>query len=77
MKHRIARWGLLAAAAIALSGVACAQNVPAQFVVSGEATEEDSGFRHHQPGYSTAHCQNLRASGDRPWRRATLCRFPR
>jgi len=29
MKHRIARWGLLAAAAIALSGVACAQNVPA------------------------------------------------
>ena len=37
MNHRIARWGLLAAVAIALSGVACAQNVPAQFVVSGKA----------------------------------------
>jgi len=37
MKHRIARWGLLPAAAIALSGAARAQNVPAQFVVTGKA----------------------------------------
>jgi glc operon protein GlcG len=40
MKHRIARLGLLAAAALALSNVACAQNVPAQFVVSGKAAEK-------------------------------------
>jgi glc operon protein GlcG len=44
MKHRIARWGLLAAAAIALSGVACAQSVPAQFVVSGKAAEKIQDF---------------------------------
>ena len=44
MNHRIARWGLLAAAAIALSGVACAQNVPAQFVVSGKAVEKIQDF---------------------------------
>ena len=44
MNHRIARWGLLAAAAIALSGVACAQNVPAQFVVSGKAAEKIQDF---------------------------------
>ena len=44
MKHRIARLGLLAAAAIALSGVACAQNVPAQFVVSGKAAEKIQDF---------------------------------
>ena len=39
MKHRIARLGLLAAA-IGLGGVAYAQNVPAQFVVSGKAAEK-------------------------------------
>lgn len=44
MKHRIARWGSLAAAAIALSGVACAQSVPAQFVVSGKAAEKIQDF---------------------------------
>jgi hypothetical protein len=44
MNHRIARWGLLAAAAIALSGVASAQNVPAQFVVSGKAAEKIQDF---------------------------------
>jgi len=44
MRHRIARLGLLAAAAIALSGVACAQNVPAQFVVSGKAAEKIQDF---------------------------------
>jgi glc operon protein GlcG len=43
MKHRIVRLGLLAAA-IALSGVACAQNVPAQFVVSGKAAEKIQDF---------------------------------
>ena len=40
MKHRIARLGLLAAAVLALSGVAYAQNLPAQFVVSGKAAEK-------------------------------------
>src|SRR3984893_17460235 len=44
MKHRIARWGLLGAAAVALSGVACAQNVPAQFVVTGKAAEKIQDF---------------------------------
>jgi glc operon protein GlcG len=40
MKRHIARSGLLAAAAIALSGVAGAQNLPTQFVVSGKAAEK-------------------------------------
>jgi glc operon protein GlcG len=39
MKHGVTRLGLLAAA-IGLSGVAYAQNVPAQFIVSGRAAEK-------------------------------------
>jgi hypothetical protein len=44
MKRHIARLGLLAAAAIALSGVASAQNLPTQFVVSGKAAETIQDF---------------------------------
>jgi glc operon protein GlcG len=44
MKHRIVRFGLAAAGALALGGVALAQNVPAQFVVSGKAAEKIQDF---------------------------------
>jgi len=37
-------WGLAAAGAIALGGVALAQNVPEQFVVSGKAAEKIQDF---------------------------------
>jgi glc operon protein GlcG len=43
VKHRIGRLGVLAAS-IALSGVAYAQNVPAQFVVTGKAAEKIQDF---------------------------------
>ena len=46
MKLRIIGWGwgLAAAGAIALGGVALAQNVPEQFVVSGKAAEKIQDF---------------------------------
>ena len=44
MKLRLVGWGFAAAAAIASGGVALAQNVPAQFVVSGKAAEEIQDF---------------------------------
>ncbi|MSO29747.1 MAG: hypothetical protein EXQ48_02230 [Acidobacteria bacterium] len=44
MTHHIARLGLLAAAAMALSGVAAAQNLPTQFVVSGKAAQTIKDF---------------------------------
>jgi glc operon protein GlcG len=44
MSFRISRLELLAAVAIALSGVAHAQNVPAQFVVTGKAAEKIQDF---------------------------------
>jgi uncharacterized protein GlcG (DUF336 family) len=44
MKLRIVRLGWAAAAAIALSGVALAQNVPAQFVVGGKLAEQIQDF---------------------------------
>jgi glc operon protein GlcG len=44
MKLRIVRIGLAAAAAIALGGVALAQNVPEQFVVSGKNAEKIQDF---------------------------------
>ena len=44
MTRHVARLGLLAAAAIALSGVAGAQNLPTQFVVSGKAAEKIVDF---------------------------------
>src|ERR1700691_3263839 len=43
MKHTIVRLALFAAA-IGLSGAAYAQNVPAQFVVSGKAAEKVQDF---------------------------------
>jgi uncharacterized protein GlcG (DUF336 family) len=43
MSTRIAAWGL-AAAAIAFGSVVSAQNVPAQFVVSGKAAEQIQDF---------------------------------
>jgi uncharacterized protein GlcG (DUF336 family) len=44
MKLRIVRLGLVAAAAIALSGMALAQNIPEQFVVSGKNAEKIQDF---------------------------------
>src|SRR5437870_13512441 len=44
MNLRIAGLGLAAAGIIALGGVAFAQNVPAQFVVSGKAAEQIQDF---------------------------------
>ena len=44
MKPRIVGWGLAATGAIALSGVALAQNVPSQFVVSGNNAEKIQDF---------------------------------
>ena len=44
MKLRIVGLGLAAAGAIALGGVALAQNVPEQFVVSGKAAEKIQDF---------------------------------
>jgi len=44
MKLRIVHLGLAAAGAIALGGVALAQNVPEQFVVSGKAAEKIQDF---------------------------------
>src|SRR6202040_2099699 len=44
MKLRIASLGLAAVGAITLSGVALAQNVPEQFVVSGKAAEKIQDF---------------------------------
>jgi uncharacterized protein GlcG (DUF336 family) len=44
MKLRIARLGLAAVGAFALGGVAPAQNVPEQFVVSGKAAEKIQDF---------------------------------
>ena len=44
MKPRIVGLGWAAAGAIALSGVALAQNVPEQFVVSGKAAEKIQDF---------------------------------
>jgi glc operon protein GlcG len=40
MKLRIVGWGLAAAGALALGGVALAQSVPEQFVVSGKTAEK-------------------------------------
>jgi glc operon protein GlcG len=44
MKLRIAGLGLAAVGAMALSGLAVAQNVPSQFVVSGKAAEKIQDF---------------------------------
>jgi glc operon protein GlcG len=44
MKRRLVGLGLAAAGAIALGGVALAQNVPEQFVVSGKAAEQIQDF---------------------------------
>jgi glc operon protein GlcG len=44
MKHRIASLGLAAVGVIALGGMALAQNVPEQFVVSGKAAEKIQDF---------------------------------
>ena len=44
MKPRITRLGLAAVTAIALSGLALAQNVPEKFVVSGKAAEKIQDF---------------------------------
>src|SRR5258707_2704243 len=44
MKHRIVGLGLAAIGAIVLGGVALAQNVPEQFVVSGKAAEKMQDF---------------------------------
>jgi hypothetical protein len=44
MKLRIASLGLAALGAITLSGVALAQSVPEQFVVSGKAAEKIQDF---------------------------------
>src|SRR5258708_13570488 len=44
MKLRIVHLGLAAAGAIAFGGVALAQNVPEQFVVSGKAAEKIQDF---------------------------------
>ena len=44
MKLRIVSLGLAAVGAIALSGVALAQNVPEQFVISGKAAEKIQDF---------------------------------
>src|SRR3979490_725766 len=44
MKRRIVGLGFAAAVAIALGGVALAQNVPEQFVVSGKAAEQIQDF---------------------------------
>ena len=44
MKLRIVGLGLAAAGALALCGVALAQNVPAQFVVTGKAAEQIQDF---------------------------------
>jgi len=44
MTFRLATWGFAAAAALASGGVVLAQNVPAQFVVSGKAAEQLQDF---------------------------------
>src|ERR1700694_829780 len=44
MKHRIASLGLAAVGAIALGGMALAQNVPEKFGVSGKAAEKIQDF---------------------------------
>jgi glc operon protein GlcG len=44
MKFRIVHWVLAVAGAIALSAMALAQSVPAQFVVSGKAAEKIQDF---------------------------------
>ena len=44
MKFRIADWGLVAVGAVVFSAAALAQNVPAQFVVSGQAAEKIQDF---------------------------------
>ena len=44
MRNRITSWGLAALGALALGGVATAQNVPEQFVVSGKAAEKIQDF---------------------------------
>ena len=44
MKLRIVNLGLAAAGAIALGGMALAQNLPSQFVVSGKAAEKIQDF---------------------------------
>jgi glc operon protein GlcG len=44
MKNRIIALGTAAVSALALAGVALAQNVPAQFVVSGKAAEQIQDF---------------------------------
>ena len=70
LRASVLRWalGLAAAGVLALYGVALAQNVPAEFVVTGKAAEQIQDFTHHQSGHRAAHCRCVREGRDRPRR---------